>query len=68
MWDLLRFFAILLTGVILGCAGYFVGFMAFPNLSHAAARIAGAVVGGLLGMMIAVWINSRHPRHLDRPL
>ncbi len=66
MWDLLRFFSILLTGVVLGCAGYWIGFIAFPNVSHPVARIGGAVIGGILGFCIAVWLNTRPLNRADR--
>jgi hypothetical protein len=68
MGDLLRFFSVLATGVILGFAGYYIGYLAFPNLSNPVARIAAATIGFLVGMLCVSWFHSRPVGRTDRQI
>jgi hypothetical protein len=56
MSDLIRFFAVLVCGAVLGCAGYWIG-------RYSAADLPGfpfglALLGSVLGLVIGAWVNS----------
>jgi hypothetical protein len=66
MTDLIRFFAVLLCGAVLGSFGYWVGLNSAANLPTM--PVALALLGGMLGMAVGAWLNNgslmrsrRHP-------
>jgi hypothetical protein len=56
MSDLIRFFAVLLCGAVLGSFGYWVGLNSAANLPTMPVSLA--LLGGVLGMTIGAWLNS----------